>query len=75
MANKRDIVEENEKYEQKKRRSPTKHIRKRTITSITKSIEGGILEDDEFERMVKLSLGKSSLMIRKDRNGIAIQKG
>lgn len=33
-------------------------------------------QDDEFERLVRMGLGKnSSLMIRKDRQGIAIQKG
>jgi len=32
----------------------------------------GIFEDEEFLRLVRLGLGKSSLMIRKDRKGIAI---
>ena len=31
--------------------------------------------DDEFARIVRLGLGKNSLMIRKDRQGIAITKG
>ena len=34
-----------------------------------------VYDNDEFKRIVGLSLGQGSLMMRKDRRGIAITKG
>ena len=34
-----------------------------------------VFDDEEFRRIVGISLGKGSLLIRKDRRGIAISKG
>ena len=47
----------------------------KSITSSAFMTNAGIF-DDEFNRLVRQGLGKSSLLtIRKDRRGIAIQKG
>ena len=34
-----------------------------------------VFDNEEFKRMVGISLGKGSLLMRKDRRGIAITKG
>lgn len=51
------------------------HRRQRSRATIG-TINSSVFDNDEFRRIVSLSLAKgSSLMIRKDRRGIAITKG
>jgi len=53
-----------------RRREPRISIRSRGQAA--GAVNSSVFDNDEFKRIVGLSLGKSSLMMRKDRKGIAI---
>ena len=77
-----DVFSETEEEEDQFKKASSEQlqqpIRRSNYTSKFSSVtsSAGLFNDDEFNRLVRLGLGKnSSLMMRKDRRGIAITKG